>query len=74
MAKPKTILRIIFELYSIYYCFIINISNYSGSKYEDNLEQVREGSLSTAILNRNNPKLPQTTASASVRNIFSSLN
>ncbi|KAH0950154.1 hypothetical protein HN011_002785 [Eciton burchellii] len=36
----------------------------SGSKYEDNLEQVREGSLSTAILNRNNPKLPQTTASA----------
>ncbi|EZA59630.1 TOM1-like protein 2 isoform X1 [Ooceraea biroi] len=38
----------------------------SGSKYEDNLEQVREGSLSTAIINRNNPKLPsQTTASAS---------
>ncbi|KAL0108760.1 hypothetical protein PUN28_014118 [Cardiocondyla obscurior] len=38
----------------------------SGSKYEDNLEQVRGGSLSTAILNRNNPKLPQqTTTSAS---------
>ncbi|XP_011163906.1 TOM1-like protein 2 isoform X3 [Solenopsis invicta] len=38
----------------------------SGSKYEDNLEQVRGGSLSTAILNRNNSKLPQqTTTSAS---------
>ncbi|XP_071557170.1 TOM1-like protein 2 isoform X2 [Temnothorax nylanderi] len=38
----------------------------SGSKYEDNLEQVKGGSLSTAILNRNNPKLPQqTTTSAS---------
>ena len=30
----------------------------SGSKYEDNLEQVSGGSLSTAILNRNNPKYP----------------
>ncbi|XP_011703676.1 PREDICTED: TOM1-like protein 2 isoform X2 [Wasmannia auropunctata] len=39
----------------------------SSSKYEDNMEQVRGGSLSTAILNRNNPKLPQqsTTTSAS---------
>ncbi|XP_072753193.1 TOM1-like protein 2 isoform X2 [Anoplolepis gracilipes] len=37
----------------------------SSSKYEDNLEQVRGGSLSTAILNRNNPKLPQTATSAS---------
>ncbi|CAL1686212.1 unnamed protein product [Lasius platythorax] len=36
----------------------------SGSKYEDNLEQVRGGSLSTAILNRNNPKLPQQTATS----------
>lgn len=36
---------------------------YSGSKYEDNLEQVSGGSLSTAILNRNNPKYPQQTAS-----------
>ncbi|XP_019700898.1 TOM1-like protein 2 isoform X2 [Harpegnathos saltator] len=35
----------------------------SGSKYEDNQEQVRGGSLSTAILNRNNPKLPQQAAS-----------
>ncbi|XP_076683174.1 TOM1-like protein 2 isoform X2 [Andrena cerasifolii] len=32
----------------------------SGSKYEDNLEQVSGGSLSTAILNRNNPENPQT--------------
>ncbi|CAD1469874.1 unnamed protein product, partial [Heterotrigona itama] len=36
----------------------------SGSKYEDNLEQVSGGSLSTAILNRNNPKHSQQTASA----------
>ncbi|KAL6430544.1 hypothetical protein ACFW04_007852 [Cataglyphis niger] len=36
----------------------------SGSKYEDNLEQVRGASLSTAILNRNNPKLPQQTATS----------
>ncbi|CAL7935784.1 unnamed protein product [Xylocopa violacea] len=35
----------------------------SGSKYEDNLEQVSGGSLSTAILNRNNPKYPQQNAS-----------
>ncbi|XP_043261490.1 TOM1-like protein 2 isoform X2 [Colletes gigas] len=35
----------------------------SGSKYEDNLEQVSGGSLNTAILNRNNPKNPQQTAS-----------
>ncbi|KAG7202442.1 hypothetical protein KM043_018744 [Ampulex compressa] len=35
----------------------------SGSKYEDNLEQVSGGSLSTAILNRNNPKHSQQTAS-----------
>lgn len=35
----------------------------SGSKYEDNMEQVSGGSLSTAILNRNNPKHPQQTAS-----------
>ncbi|XP_017892441.1 TOM1-like protein 2 isoform X2 [Ceratina calcarata] len=35
----------------------------SGSKYEDNLEQVSGGSLSTAILNRSNPKNPQQTAS-----------
>lgn len=35
----------------------------SGSKYEDNLEQVRGGSLSTAILNRNNPKQTATSAS-----------
>lgn len=33
---------------------------YSGSKYEDNLEQVSRGSLSTAILNRNNPEYSQT--------------
>lgn len=35
----------------------------SGSKYEDNLEQVSGGSLNTAILNRNNPKYPQQNAS-----------
>ncbi|XP_020282417.1 TOM1-like protein 2 isoform X2 [Pseudomyrmex gracilis] len=36
----------------------------SGSKYEDNLEQVRGGSLSTAILNRSNPKTPQQAAAS----------
>ncbi|XP_076248331.1 TOM1-like protein 2 isoform X2 [Calliopsis andreniformis] len=35
----------------------------SGSKYEDNLEQVSGGSLSTAILNRNNPQAASTVAS-----------
>ncbi|CAL1686211.1 unnamed protein product [Lasius platythorax] len=43
----------------------------SGSKYEDNLEQVRGGSLSTAILNRNNPKLPQQTATSASPNVES---
>lgn len=63
--------------YSLYGNNFVNISVCSGSKYEDNQEQVRGGSLSTAILNRNNPKLPQQTAStthASVRNILSTLN
>lgn len=36
---------------------------YSGSKYEDNMEQVSGGSLSSAILNRNNPKYSHQTAS-----------
>ncbi|XP_031826427.1 TOM1-like protein 2 isoform X2 [Nomia melanderi] len=35
----------------------------SGSKYEDNMEQVSGGSLSTAILSRNNPKYPHQNAS-----------
>ncbi|KAF7395769.1 hypothetical protein HZH68_009819 [Vespula germanica] len=35
----------------------------SGSKYEDNMEQVSGGSLSSAILNRNNPKYSHQTAS-----------
>ncbi|XP_043482343.1 TOM1-like protein 2 isoform X1 [Leptopilina heterotoma] len=38
-------------------------SKSSGSKYEDNLEQVSGDGLSTAILNRNNPKHSQQTAS-----------
>lgn len=46
----------------------------SGSKYEDNLEQVRGGSLSTAILNRNNPKLPQQTATSASPNLESEFN
>ncbi|XP_070149824.1 TOM1-like protein 2 [Polyergus mexicanus] len=46
----------------------------SGSKYEDNLEQVRGGSLSTAILNRNNPKLPQQTATSASPNVESEFN
>lgn len=36
---------------------------FSGSKYEDNMEQVSGDGLSTAILNRNNPKHSQQTAS-----------
>ncbi|XP_018372228.1 PREDICTED: TOM1-like protein 2 isoform X1 [Trachymyrmex cornetzi] len=46
----------------------------SGSKYEDNLEQVRGGSLSTAILNRNNPKLPQQTTTSASPNLESEFN
>ncbi|XP_060832443.1 TOM1-like protein 2 isoform X1 [Bombus pascuorum] len=46
----------------------------SGSKYEDNLEQVSGGSLSTAILNRNNPKYPQQTASTVASTTATSLN
>ncbi|XP_051166070.1 TOM1-like protein 2 isoform X3 [Leptopilina boulardi] len=38
-------------------------SKSSGSKYEDNMEQVSGDGLSTAILNRNNPKHSQQTAS-----------
>ncbi|XP_067211897.1 TOM1-like protein 2 isoform X2 [Linepithema humile] len=45
----------------------------SGSKYEDNLEQVRGGGLSTAMLNRNNPKLSQPTAT-SASNLESEFN
>ncbi|XP_071635991.1 TOM1-like protein 2 isoform X1 [Temnothorax longispinosus] len=46
----------------------------SGSKYEDNLEQVKGGSLSTAILNRNNPKLPQQTTTSASPNMESEFN
>ncbi|XP_003702032.1 TOM1-like protein 2 isoform X1 [Megachile rotundata] len=46
----------------------------SGSKYEDNLEQVSGGSLSTAILNRSNPKYPQQTASTVAPTTATSLN
>ncbi|KAK9310254.1 hypothetical protein QLX08_000283 [Tetragonisca angustula] len=46
----------------------------SGSKYEDNLEQVSGGSLSTAILNRNNPKHSQQTASTIASTTATSLN
>ncbi|XP_015588519.1 TOM1-like protein 2 isoform X2 [Cephus cinctus] len=38
----------------------------SGSKYEDNMEQVSGDGLSTAILNRSNNKYPQQTASTAV--------
>lgn len=46
----------------------------SGSKYEDNLEQVSGGSLNTAILNRNNPKYPQQTASSVASTTATSMN
>ncbi|XP_032671516.1 TOM1-like protein 2 isoform X2 [Odontomachus brunneus] len=48
----------------------------SGSKYEDNQEQVKGGSLSTAILNRNNPKLPQqqTASTTHANNLESEFN
>ncbi|KAG5345778.1 TM1L2 protein, partial [Acromyrmex heyeri] len=46
----------------------------NSSKYEDNLEQVRGGSLSTAILNRNNPKLPQQTTASASPNLESEFN
>lgn len=46
----------------------------SGSKYEDNLEQVSGGSLNTAILNRNNPKYPQQNASTVASTTATSLN
>lgn len=38
---------------------------HSGSKYEDNMEQMSDGvGLSTALLNRANPKLSQQSSSA----------
>ena len=51
---------------------------FSGSKYEDNLDQVSEDGLSTAILNRSNLKHTQqpastaatTTTSTTVRNFL----
>ncbi|XP_012283174.1 TOM1-like protein 2 isoform X2 [Orussus abietinus] len=49
-------------------------SKNSGSKYEDNLEQVSGGSLSTAILNRSNPNYSQQTASTAASTAATTLN